>query len=155
MKGKRVLIILLTLCFLFAALGCVAWWNTARNYRKINDFSYQNHDCNSDVISYTTTNGTTVKLVFGKTAVQVANSYTLETRSDRLEIAAFIVCALREKEIYTTQTLTDYLGELTFHYTCYRLKIKQKQAAHADLEYVGDTRSTVRIASKILAVFGF
>ncbi len=155
MKENRVLIILLTLCFLFAALGCVAWWNTACNYRKINDFSYQNHVYDSDVISYTTTNGTTVKLVFGKTAVQVANSYTLGTRSDRLEIATFIVCTLREKEIYTTQTLSDFMGELAFHNTCYSLKIKPKQTAHADLDYLGDTRPIVRISSEILGVLGF
>ena len=155
MKGNRFLIFITVLCFFFCLLGCIAWWNTAHNNKKINELNCTKHVFDSNLISYTTANGKTVELTFGKNSVQVANSYTLEDCSDRLEIAVFIVKTLQKKKIYTTQTITDYMGELAFHYTCYHLNIKPKQAAHADLEYLGDSRPTVRIASKILAVFGF
>lgn len=155
MKGKVFLVFITVLCFLFCLFGCIAWGNSAHNRKKINEVNYKKHPCEVNVITYTTTNGKTVELTFGKNSVQVANSYTLEHRSERLEIAVFIVKTLQKKKIHTTQTTTDYMGELAFHYACYHLNIKPKQAAHADLEYLGDSRLMVQVASKILAVLGF
>lgn len=137
---------------LFLAFGLVAWLNADKSLRKLNALVFTDGEFSKS--EYTTESGVTVYLSFGKTAVRVQNSYLLKTREDRLETAAFIAGALRYRNIPASQSLSDFMGELTFHTLCYDLGLLPEHTRCADLDYNGDARFTVRFPSGILGVLG-
>lgn len=152
MRRHKLALVLFFISLLFFAFGLVAWLNADKNLRKLNALVFTDGEFSKS--EYTTESGVAVCLSFGKTAVKIENSYLLKTRADRLETAAFVVGALRYSDIPASQSLSDFMGELTFHTLCYDLGILPEHTRCADLDYNGDSRFAVRFPSGILGVLG-
>ncbi len=114
---------------------------------------YQNYYEIDNTIYYQIKPHYLVEIVFYPKKVQVTDCYQLN-KKERYEISSFINYYLTKERVFLNRSVNNLRSELTFHAIAYQLKIHEKQAIHADLEYAGDQRWYIRIICKLFEIFG-
>ncbi len=151
--GRRLTVVLLVISVVFLLLGGLSFGLSCRNLKRLAALPNRGYERNAAVVTYTTENDVPLTLIFGELSVKVNNAHLLNA-ADRLETAALVVRILNEDGIRSSQTVSDFMGELTFHKACYMLGIGRENTRDADLDYFGDIRPAVRLSSRILGVMG-
>lgn len=152
-RYRRLTVVLLVVSALFFLLGGLSFGLSCRNLKRLASLPNKNYERNAAIVTYTTENGVPLTLIFGDLSVKVNNAYLLSS-DDRLETSALIARILKEDGIRSPQTVSDFMGELTFHKICYTLGIEREATRDADLDYFGDIRLAVRFPSRALGVMG-
>lgn len=105
-----------------------------------------------NTVVYTTSNGNTAKITFGKSAVKIDKSYRF-TKKERTEILCFIRRRLSMQGIKIS--LSDMSGEWAAHNVAYAFGVERERTADADLDYFKDKRFYVAAVSVAFGFMGF
>ena len=85
------------------------------------------------------------KVVFGKKAVEITDSYKVTSMSDRHRICAIITrCGVTQRDY------EDLSAEWKFHNAAWNAHFERSHAKDVTLDYDRDPRKSVRIATAVL-----
>ena len=159
-KRVRICLMILNLLLLMVSLVCV--WQTSRNVKYINslepilykpDLSSFETECQS--LSIYLPSGSALNTKFSKSGVRVVQSYRCQSLRDCYYIIFALQHQAKQNGYVFCQSTTELYGELRLHQIMYRIGYKTDQTSDADLEYTGDHRWYVRVASRIIGSSGY
>ena len=143
---KKVMAVTLAVCFTFSfiliANGCQSMW---RLHNVPRDFDYTEM---GKEVELKLTNGSVVRMRFGKSAVRVYGSHLYKPYV--YEIVAFICVYTEEKGYAVSRKESEMAGEIKLHNLLYMVEYKRKSTGNADVEYTADKRWYVNLASVVL-----
>ena len=123
--------------------------NVHKALKEINEVQIAEYTLTENSIEVT---GESYTIVFGKSSVQIQNSYKIKDRTDRLAVLAVIRNELQVKGL-SSRSLTSMEGEWVLHNMAYRLG-ERKSSPDVDLDYDRDPRWYVAILSEMLGKTG-
>ena len=113
---------------------------------------FAKYDLTATTVTYTTSKGAAVEIVFAENTVKIKNSY-LCTKRDRIEILCFIRYRMSEQNKIVS--LSNLSGEWALHNLAYTLGAWRERSADVDLDYYGDNRWYIKTLSAIFGFMGF
>lgn len=139
------------LLFIGTMIGLIA---TKKNIEIINttDRAFYYDEGTERSVRLVLPSGKEAYLEFGESAVKVKESGRIERREE-LYIILFVQSYTAENGIEMLRTNADLWGELRLHKFLYLLGYKRNKTQDTDLDYAGDRRWYVRVASEILGWF--
>jgi hypothetical protein len=158
-KHKWCIIALTSLNVLLFSLGLFSYVSTTKNTQIVasitDDFVYE-EDGNGNVILTVPTGeeDKQVAMRFNENGVKIYDSYQAQSREESLYITAFIRKYAAEQGYSIDQENTDIYGEYALHNILYDANYKRAQTGDADLDFEGDRRWYVDIASTLFGWAG-
>ena len=88
------------------------------------------------------------KIIFHEKRVTIQNSFNVNDTNTMAEI-----CSIISQVDGTNRTVANYIAEWRFHNFAYYIDAYKDSATHADLEYDGDERRSVRVLTWVFEYF--
>ena len=123
--------------------------NVHKALKEINEVQTAEYTLTENAIEV---NGECYTVVFGRSSVQIKNSYKIKDRADRLAVLAVIRNQLQVQGL-SSRSITSMEGEWVLHNMAYRLG-ERKSSPDVDLDYERDPRWYVAILSEMLGKTG-
>lgn len=123
--------------------------NVHKALKEINEVQIAEYTLTENAIEV---NGESYTVVFGRSSVQIKNSYKIKDRADRLAVLAVIRNELQAQGL-SSRSITSMEGEWVLHNMAYRLG-ERKSSSDVDLDYERDPRWYVVILSEMLGKTG-
>ena len=123
--------------------------NVHKALKEINEVQTAEYTLTENAIEV---NGECYTVVFGRSSVQIKNSYKIKDRADRLAVLAVIRNQLQVQGL-SSRSITSMEGEWVLHNMAYRLG-ERKSSPDVDLDYERDPRWYVALLSEMLGKTG-
>ncbi len=153
---KRLLIVITALNVVFLIVSIVACVMTNKRNAAINkigeDFSYV--ECGGGTVLLEMEGGRVATCMFKNSFVRVMDANLYVATEDYCKIIKFIYEYSKKHGIEIVREPSSMIGELRLHHIMFELGYKKERARDADLEYRGDVRWYVTLASDVVGWLG-